>query len=138
MRVVKCGKELVVSFHKHSQCTSGEPQRSGGESGAKRPGQLRPGSLFLVGSVQPIFSFKKLFDPQGRLPYVCVPLMPPHQLLFEQARSRAAPDVFLNGKPPGAGAPSKGRTRLRGPTPAPGSLPPCSQNALVRFGFKTG
>ena len=70
MRVVKCGKELVVSFHKHSQCTSGEPQRSGGESGAKRPGQLRPGSLFLVGSVQPIFSFKKLFDPQGRLPYV--------------------------------------------------------------------
>lgn len=33
MRVVKCGVELVVSFHK---CSTGEPQRSTGKTGAKR------------------------------------------------------------------------------------------------------
>jgi hypothetical protein len=38
-----------------------------------------------------------------------------------------APDVFLNGKPPGARAPSNSRTPLWGPTPAPGSVPPCGQ-----------
>lgn len=64
--------------------------------------------------------------------------MPPHQLLFEQTQQRVAPDVFLNGKPPGARAPSNSRTPLQGPTPAPGSGPPCGQIAFVRLRFKMG
>ena len=47
-----------------------------------------------------------------------------------------APDVFLNGKPPGARAPSNSRTHGRGPTPAPGSVPPCGQITFVRSRFK--
>ena len=44
MRVVKYGEELVLSFHKSS---SGEPQRSAGESGAERRGGFR--AIRLIG-----------------------------------------------------------------------------------------
>jgi hypothetical protein len=52
------------------------------------------------------------------------------------SRRAGAPDVFLNGKPPGARAPSNRRTHWRGPTPAPDSVPPCGQIAFVRSRFK--
>lgn len=53
-------------------------------------------------------------------------------------RDRDAPDVFLNGKPLGARAPSNSRTRRGGPTPAPGSVPPCGQKTGLRVRFKDG
>ena len=84
------------------------------------------------------FPLKSFLSLQGRLPYKSAfPVLPPQQLLFEQTRrSRVAPDVVLNGKPPGARAPSNSRTHRSGPPAAPDSAPPCGQIAFVRNRFK--